>query len=538
MAIAKEVDSNGNKTNWYDPKYKKISENKETLELYNYIQDTMDYMRSILPEHLRNHIGSNTMPLIFKNVMDLFGRNASLGMANMWNALQKSNLVSDISDTEYDEINVITGIKKEGLKPQTFMHSKQIIDERVKLKSIEFEANNGVEPSKKDLVQIKKDVIEQLNLERSFDLPKVLKMYVGNMITHKHKSNVDDLIKIGRRALDEISEISVSDAGTEQSTPDGKLRVQEGLRKTKEALDYAIKAFEGGQLHKPEGKVLSKKLTYLEKKELAELLAIKDKLQIQLDNGKITKEKFAEDIAILDNKIDKLGGYVYLSKIGDNLLKYTQLKGMGLNFIAGGVNLLTGWMENSIRAADGRWFNETQLNQGLKDAYSSIFDPFGKSKTTRKLIGIEKFFHLVEDANQELYQHKDKFTEGAFIITKKTEFINVMSMAGAFLRNIPVKNDKGEVSNLFEAFDENGNIKEGWKLSDTKTNEQFLLDVDLRMRKIKHKIHGNYGDRLKGKETIFGRMAFQFRTWMPEMYNARFGKAQFDPILQKEIGGR
>lgn len=222
------------------------------------------------------------------------------------------------------------------------MHSKKVIDDRIKLKSIEFEAINGREPLKKDLIQIKKDVINQLNFERSFDLPRVIKMYVGNMITHKHKSNVDDLIKIGRRALDDISEISTSSADINQYTPDGKLRVQKGLRKAKESLDYAIKSFEGSQLHKPEGRVGTKKLTYLEKKELADLLAIKDKLQIQLDNNKITKEKFAEDISVIDNKIEKLGGYIYLSKVGDNLLKYTQLKGMGLNFIAGGVNLLTG----------------------------------------------------------------------------------------------------------------------------------------------------------------------------------------------------
>lgn len=84
------------------------------------------------------------------------------------------------------------------------------------------------------------------------------------------------------------------------------------------------------------------------------MLATKDKLQIQFNNGKIDEAKLAKSNKIIDDKIAKLGGYVALSKIGDNLLKYTQLKGMGFNVIAGGVNLLTGWMENSIRAADGR----------------------------------------------------------------------------------------------------------------------------------------------------------------------------------------
>ena len=157
-------------------------------------------------------------------------------------------------------------------------------------------------------------------------------------------------------------------------------------------------------------------------------------------------------------------------------------------------------MENSIRAADGRWFNETQLNQSLRDAYTTIFDPARKSKNTKKLINIEKRFHLVEDVSQELYKEENKFGEVVYVIVKKTEFLNVMSMAGAFMRNIPVTNDKGEKSNLYEAFDENGNIKTGWKLSETKSNEDFLLDVDLRMLKLKHKIHGNYAIDSKAKK--------------------------------------
>jgi hypothetical protein len=91
-----------------------------------------------------------------------------------------------------------------------------------------------------------------------------------------------------------------------------------------------------------EGRSSTKTLSYLEKKELAELLTTKDKLQIQFDNGKINEAQLAKNNKVIDDKIAKLGGYVALSKIGDNLLKYTQLKGMGFNVIAGGVNLLTG----------------------------------------------------------------------------------------------------------------------------------------------------------------------------------------------------
>ena len=178
-------------------------------------------------------------------------------------------------------------------------------------------------------------------------------------------------------------------------------------------------------------------------------------------------------------------------------------------------------MENSIRASDGRFFNTTQLSQSYRDVFSTIYDPFRKNKSTKKLIAVEKLFHCVEDPSQELYQQQGKSGEIAYIITKKTEFVNIMALSGAFLRNIPVTDNNGKKSNLFEAIDENGKIKEGWILDEKKSNNQFLFDVSMMLHELIKKSHGNYKDKLMGKKTILGQMAFQFRTWMPEMFRAR-----------------
>lgn len=78
-----KAEVNGKPSGWYDSKYEQISKNKELLDLYEYIQDTMDYMRSILPEHLRNHVGSNTMPMIMKSITELYKQNSAIGMANL-----------------------------------------------------------------------------------------------------------------------------------------------------------------------------------------------------------------------------------------------------------------------------------------------------------------------------------------------------------------------------------------------------------------------------------------------------------------------
>lgn len=109
------------------------------------------------------------------------------------------------------------------------------------------------------------------------------------------------------------------------------------------------------------------------------------------------------------------------------------------------------------------------------------------------------------------------------------------------MRNIPVTDNKGQKSNLYEAFDDNGKIKEGWILDESMSNDDFLFNVEMQLRLLIKKSHGNYRDPLMGKKTTLGRMAFQFRTWMPEMYESRWGKGtdgKLDPILKKEFKGR
>jgi hypothetical protein len=143
------------------------------------------------------------------------------------------------------------------------------------------------------------------------------------------------------------------------------------------------------------------------------------------------------------------------------------------------------------------------------------------NSTTKKLIGIEQRFRVVSDPSQELYRQEGKASDVIYIITKKTEFVNCMAFTGAFMRNIPVTDNKGQKSNLYEAFDDNGKIKEGWILDESMNNDDFLFNVEMQLRLLIKKSNGNYRDPLMGKKTTLGRMAFQFRTWMPEMYESR-----------------
>lgn len=67
-----------------------------------------------------------------------------------------------------------------------------------------------------------------------------------------------------------------------------------------------------------------------------------------------------------------------------------------------------------------------------------------------------------------------------------------MSFTGAYLRNIPAIDNNGVESNMYESFDDKGGIKDGWKLSETQSNKDFLFDVQMNVKKLLVKSHGNY----------------------------------------------
>lgn len=421
----------------------------------------MDYMRSILPEHQRNHIGSNTMPFIEKSMGKLFSESMGVGMAKLIEGIQKSVIVNSLNETDYDEIDFATGENIKKVKVHSMIRTNKAIQEAINVKAIAYEASTGIKPLEADMERFKRETIDELNAQRSFDLPTVMKAYMATMITHKHKLNSIDLIEAARGVFENINETVTSNAGIEQKR-NGSQREKVGLKNMNEVLNYTIDHFKNQPIHTPQGKMYEKKTyTINEKSEIANLVHTQDLLKIQLEKGSLSQEEFDKRFKVLQDRMNKLGGYEYLSKYGENILKYVQIKGMGFNAIAGLVNITTGWMENSIRAADGRFFDTTQLAQSYRDVSTTIADPKRKSEVSKKLVSIENRFRLVGDPSQELYRQEGKFTEIAYVITKKTEFFNVMAMAGAYLRNIPATNDKGEKSNLYEAFDENGKIKSG-----------------------------------------------------------------------------
>jgi hypothetical protein len=104
------------------------------------------------------------------------------------------------------------------------------------------------------------------------------------------------------------------------------------------------------------------------------------------------------------------------------------------------------------------------------------------------------------------------------------------------LHHKKVKDLSGKERSLYDAFDKEGN----WNTKEFGANPKWesmshieggknvseLREFQNNLRKVKHRIHGNYEDAMKFKSGVIGRIFMIFRTWLPKAVYERFGKQQ------------
>ena len=112
---------------------------------------------------------------------------------------------------------------------------------------------------------------------------------------------------------------------------------------------------------------------------------------------------------------------------------------------------------------------------------------------------------------------------------------------------------KGQEISLFDAFEvekftnEQGKVltaklklKDGVKNKDgSDVTEQDLIDLKLKIGKINQSMNGAFNDADKGSihRYALGRLAMQFRQWMPAHYNRRFAGTYYDAIMDQQREG-
>lgn len=269
------------------------------------------------------------------------------------------------------------------------------------------------------------------------------------------------------------------------------------------------------------------------------------------------------DVAVY-NRIKKDQGTIGSSNIDtaktlDSLKGTTSTIGLGVNVFSAISNITQGKMQLFIEAMGGEYFNYKNLAVGKKNYYAlmpSFLGELNSTKKTNKLaLLIDKF-----DALEEYYKslrEQGKFkgplarifgsTTLMFMNNIGEHYLHSRTML-AILDNYKVKDGSKTIS-LFDAFeveeikDDSGNVvtarlklKDGvTKLDGSEINDADLTNLRLKIGKVNQSLNGAFNEDDKGAihRGALGRLAMQFRQWMPAHYNRRFAGAYYDAAMDQ-----
>jgi len=544
--VPRRFDTDGNDTGYYDKKYEQIEADEKKLKLYDYIFDTLKQSREYLPNHKISFMQVNTLPMIEKTVLETFARDGMLsGAAGMWESLKKATRSDALSDTEYNDIDPLTG--EAGMTHQLAFVSNPTkrVEEYVERKEIEWTGKNGKPESDAELNELlllkeewRREATDKLANQKSHDLGMVTKAFAAMALSFKHKALIEPQMTLSYKLMNNSLEQVTNDAGSQMVDKDGNPMKKKGLENMRKMLkDFMETSYYGYPVRIKQGQTKKRVLTPQEKKVRKEIESSMEQLKAMHEKGDLTDAEYNGKQQKLQDQLDKLGGVFTASQFGDMMLKYVQILGLGWNVKAAIANLGFGFISNIIEAADGRSFTIGEYFKAMSLVKSSVLKNMSfnqiETKNAKKIRNMMDKLDVLKDSRYELY----KATVGGNKLKEKlnwldpynpnarTEYINQASIMVAMLMH----------DGLWDKYDENGNLKEGEEV-----DEKAFIDTKLRIDKLNKISHGNYDPdlTLSVKRKFLGRAFSQFRTWAFMGFANRFQAGFYDNQLGYERKGR
>lgn len=262
-------------------------------------------------------------------------------------------------------------------------------------------------------------------------------------------------------------------------------------------------------------------------------------------------------------KAEEYIGNVNAGKIGDSLLKYNSLVGLGYNMFSGTTNVTMGLAQTMMQAVGGRFFNFGDVIKAhgtyIKELGSDIADQYSDIKSSRMGLIMSKL-NVLEEYYEQL--NESDYYGGIFkkLIGKHNPLI-FNSMGEHYLHYISalaVLNHtkvtvSGEEKSLYDALVIDDSVKstngkpiyqvkiaEGTKKEDgSNFTENDLQHIKEIIQNVNHSMHGAFNsvDRGDASRNVLGRLIMQFRQWMPAFYMSRFKSSRLNVVTGEEEEG-
>lgn len=538
----------------FDSNYKKIEENPSLLKFYKYYTKVDSQLRTYLPSDARRSLAYKGIPYLEKTILDLYkDKGMKVGLTALWDNISKSVRTIKENPTINTVIDPVTNKAEDNLTVK-FHNNDSEIHDYVSAKIIEYKLNYNKQPDYSLIDQWREEIIDEKSQNKTFDLAKVLRVYTMTTMAFKHKSKIEDTIKLAQNVLYEQKEYERTNAGefvkddiTNQiSDPKNP---ENSFIELKTQFDHFVDKFMG-KGSEEEGVTDTKVLTKTEKEQIKEYNDLLAELEVKFTDGKITSEAYKADKEVLENLIHNLGGYAVWSKRGDNALKWVQLVKMGWNIMSGIANTGFGYIANRIEGAGGKLYTNEQLTKAYRMTTNSILKNLSfnqyENDTAKKIRSLMDNWDVLKDSTHEIYQNPYDITLGKklefltpYNVTQRTEYINQAPLMIAMMMNTKLS-DMGIDSEdtLWDAYTVDGvwNSSKYGEINDDINNK--IKFVQIKLDQLNKMNHGNYDpiSSLQIKSNVIGRAVSQFRTWMFEGYAVRFEGYKNDALLGERKG--
>ena len=526
----------------YDSNFKTIENNPELLEFYNYYNRIDKELKTYMSAQDRTQLAFEGIPYVERVLFEEYrDKGMKIGLSPIMSGLRKSVRTGVEGTVKNTFIDPVTEIEEKRLGVSLTSNTSDEYFAYINTKKIEHKLETGKEPTALQLEIWSEEITDKLAQQKSYDLPKILKVYALTVLAYKHKARIEDNIKLAQNILSEQREFERNSKG--QILTDSQSRLEPKSQSTsfvntKKQFDYFVKVFYGKT---KENQGVTEKIVYTkeEKIRLTYYKGILDDLEKQFKENKLTDAEYGEYRDTVESQIDELGGVAVWSKRGDAILKYVQLKSMGWNMMSAIANIGFGFISNKIEGAGGTLYTSKQLNKGYRMVWGSLLKNWTfnrvETPTTKKIRSMMDKWDVLKDATHELFRNplNIELSKGGkwlapYNLTQRTEYVNQAPIMIALMLNTTVETSKGKV-NLWEAYDNDGNWKKEYGKEPLEKTRNLRTTID----QVNKKNHGNYDGNspLRIKDEFRGRALSQFRTWAFEGAADRFEKRKEDVLL-------
>ncbi|HMT68783.1 MAG TPA: hypothetical protein PKD16_01405 [Saprospiraceae bacterium] len=383
-------ETNQGYTKFYDKNIQKFYDNSEydILDFIDHVNDLLHMGVHLIPEEKRFGISTRSLPFIEKDLLEnLISEPISL--------LGLKNRVKDISASirslgAYKTTDQYKELPVDFVSSAAVNDKNQEIKDKINLKIKEYYLSKDIlpdeiakttDPKLKDsdlyyptvYKRIKQEVYDEVNKLRSFDIVKGLSMYAQQVYNYKTKAENSDEVgllidmveqRLKNKGVDSINGSIVKDIEHSKHSS-----AQERIKMFTNFLNN----YRELSTNKPTAKfknVRGKHYSNFEKQQLEELKQYLSKLE-SINKDKLSDEQkivIETEIDKIKSNIDELGKDVYLvDSIIAPLIIFTQLKGLGWNFVSYMYNLSIGQLNNYYESKDGRIFTADSYKDSIKD---------------------------------------------------------------------------------------------------------------------------------------------------------------------------